>query len=75
MTIVLIRTFGSRRAPDCVDVTSTSITGTIPGRFAGPADVTVTDYWSRSGTLTDGFTYVLPPQTLTVTRAGSGTGW
>ena len=54
--------------------TSTSITGTIPARFAGPADVTVTDYWSRSGTLTDGFTYVLPPQTLTVTRAGSGTG-
>ncbi len=53
--------------------TTTSVTGSIPARFAGPADVTVTDYWSRSGTLSDGFTYA-GPQTLTVTRAGSGTG-
>ena len=54
---------------------STSVTGTVPARFAGPADVTVTDYWSRSGTLTDAFTYVGAAANRDTARAAGPERW
>lgn len=51
-------------------VSPTSITATVPAHTAGPVNVTVTTA-SGTGTLTNGFTYVMPP-TLTFATPNSG---
>src|SRR5208282_1987703 len=64
-------TFGSAAATNVVVVNSTSITATTPAGSAGAVTVTVTVN-GQSGSLTNGFTYVVPP-TVSSVSPSSGT--
>ncbi len=63
-------TFGSTAATNVVVVNSTTITATVPAGSAGAVTVTVTVN-GLSGSLTNGFTYVVPP---TVSSGSPSTG-
>ena len=63
-------TFGSAAATNVVVVNSTTITATTPAGSAGAVTVTVTVN-GQSGSLTNGFTYVVAP---TVTSVSPNTG-
>jgi len=54
-------TFGSTAGTGVTVNSSTNLTVTTPAGSAGAVNVTVTDTYSQSSTLTNGFTYVLPP--------------
>ena len=58
-------TFGSASATNVVVVNSTTITATTPAGSAGAVTVTVT-VSGQSGSLTNGFTYVVPPTVTSV---------
>ena len=58
-------TFGSTAATNVVVVSSTTITATTPAGSAGAVTVTVT-VSGQSGSLTNGFTYVVPPTVSSV---------
>ena len=62
--------FGSTAATNVVVVNSTSIMATTPAGSAGAATVAVTA-GGKTGSLTNGFTYVLPP---TVSNVSPNTG-
>ncbi len=65
-------TFGSTAATNVVVVNSTTITATVPAGSAGAVTVTVTvTVNGLSGSLTNGFTYVVPP---TVSSGSPSTG-
>ena len=67
-------TFGSTAATNVVVVNSTTITATTPAGSAGAVTVTVTVN-GQSGSLTNGFTYVVPPTVTTVSpNSGSTAG-
>ena len=67
-------TFGSTAATNVVVVSGTQITATTPTGTAGAVTVTVTNPGALSGSLTNGFTYVVTtptaPTGLTVTDGG-----
>jgi hypothetical protein len=63
-------TFGAAAATNVVVVNATTITATTPAGGAGAVTVTVTAN-GRSGSLTNGFTYVVPP-TVTGVSPSSG---
>ena len=63
-------TFGAAAATNVVVVNATTITATTPAGSAGAVAVTVTAN-GRSGSLTNGFTYVVPP-TVTGVSPSSG---
>ena len=65
-------TFGSAAATNVVVTNSTTITATTPAGSAGSVTVTVTT-GSQSGSLTNGFTYVVVP-TVTSVSPNSGPG-
>ena len=52
-------TFGSTAATNVVVVNSTTITATTPAGSAGAVTVTVTNVSGQSGSLANGFTYVV----------------
>ena len=58
-------TFGATAATNVVVVNSTTITATTPAGSAGAVTVTVTVN-GQSGSLTNGFTYVVPPTVSSV---------
>ena len=58
-------TFGSAAATNVVVVSSTQITATTPAGSAGAVTVTVTAS-GQSGSLTNGFTYAVPPTVTSV---------
>ncbi len=58
-------TIGSNTASNVVFVSPTELTVGVPAGVAGSADVVVTNPDGKSDTLTDGFTYIEPPPTLT----------
>jgi hypothetical protein len=64
-------TFGSNAATNVVVVSGTQITATTPAGSAGAVTVTVTVN-GQAGSLTNGFTYVVPP-TVTSVSPNSGT--
>src|SRR5208282_1646272 len=64
-------TFGGTAATNVVVVSSTSITATTPAGSAGAVTVTVTVN-GQGGSLTNGFTYVVPP-TVSSVSPNSGT--
>jgi hypothetical protein len=67
-------TFGSAAATNVVVESGTSITATTPAGSAGPVSVTVT-VGGQSGSLANGFTYVLPPTVSGLSpNSGSTTG-
>jgi hypothetical protein len=59
-------TFGSAAATNVAVVSSTSITATTPAGGAGAVTVTVTNPGVMSGSLTNGFTYMVGPTVTTV---------
>ena len=59
-------TFGGTAATNVVVVSSTSITATTPAGSAGAVTVTVTNLGAQSGSLTNGFTYVVVPTVSSV---------
>ena len=63
-------TFGTAAATNVVVVSATQITATTPAGAAGAVTVTVT-VSTKSGSLTNAFTYVIPP---TVTSVSPNTG-
>jgi len=64
--------FGSTAASDVVVVGATTITATAPAHSGGIVSVTVTNPDTQAGTLTNGFTYVLPPPIITGVAPSSG---
>jgi len=67
-------TFGAAAATNVVVVNSTSITATTPAGSVGAVTVTVT-VSGQSGSLTNGFTYALPPTVSSVSpNTGSTSG-
>ena len=67
-------TFGGTAATNVVVVNSTTITATTPAGSAGAVTVTVTVN-GQSGSLTNGFTYVVPPTVSSVSpNSGSTAG-
>jgi IPT/TIG domain len=67
-------TFGGTAATNVVVVNGTTITATTPAGSAGAVTVTVT-VSGQSGSLTNGFTYVVPPTVSSVSpNAGSTAG-
>jgi hypothetical protein len=65
-------TIGGASATGVNVVNSTSITATTPAGSAGAASVVVTNSDTQSGTLTNGFTYLAPPPTVTNVAPGTG---
>ena len=65
-------TFGAAAAINVVVVNSTTITATTPSGSAGTVAVTVTVN-SQSGSLTNGFTYVVPPTVSSVSPNNGST--
>ena len=59
-------TFGSAAATNVVVASSTSITAATPAGSAGAVTVTVTNPGVQSGSLTNGFTYVVAPTVTSV---------
>ena len=59
-------TFGSAAATNVVVVSGTQITATTPAGSAGAATVTVTNPGGESGSLTNGYTYVVVPTVSSV---------
>lgn len=53
-------TFGGSAATSVVFVSSTSLTCVTPAHAAGAVDVVVTNPDAQAGTLTNGFTYIVP---------------
>jgi len=67
-------TFGGTAATNVVVVNSTSITATSPAHPTGAVTVTVT-VSGQSGSVTNGFSYILPPTVSSVSpNSGSTTG-
>ena len=67
-------TFGRTAATNVVVVSGTTITATTPAGSAGPVTVTVT-VSGQSGSLANGFSYVLPPTVSSVSpNSGSTAG-
>ena len=64
-------TFGASAASNVVVVSATQITATTPAANAGAVTVTVTNAFSQSGSLANGFTYIATP---TVTSVSPNTG-
>jgi len=64
-------TFGGTAATNVTVVSGTSITATTPAHAAGAVNVVVSES-SGSGTLTNGFTYVSSPPTVTKISPNSG---
>ena len=64
--------FGSTAATNVVVVNATTITATTPAGSAGAATVTVTAN-GQSGSLTSGFTYVVPPTVSSVAPSSGST--
>jgi hypothetical protein len=67
-------TFGTAAAANVVAVSSTSITATTPAGSAGAVTVTVTNPGVLSGSLTNGFTYVVAPTVTGVSPNNGPTG-
>jgi IPT/TIG domain-containing protein len=65
-------TLGGSAATGVTVVNSTTITATTPAHAAGPASVVVTNPDTQSATLTNGFTYLLPPPTVSSSSPNSG---
>ena len=65
-------TFGAAAATNVVVVNSTTITATTPAGSAGAVTVTVTAN-GQSGSLTNGFTYVVPPTVTSVSPSSGST--
>jgi plastocyanin len=63
--------FGGTSATN-VSVTSSSITATTPAHAAGKVDVVVTNGDTQSATLAQGYTYTLPPPTITNVSPATG---
>jgi hypothetical protein len=59
-------TFGGTPATNLVVVSSTSITAVTPAGSAGPVTVTVTNPGAQSGSLANGFTFVVAPTVSSV---------
>jgi hypothetical protein len=59
-------TFGSAAASNVVVVSGTQITATTPAASAGAVTVTVTNPGSQSGSLANGYTYVVVPTVTSV---------
>ncbi len=66
-------TFGGTAATNVVRVSSTSITCTTPAKAAGSYDIVVTNSDARTGTLTNGFTYLAAPTASSVDVASGPT--
>jgi hypothetical protein len=66
-------TFGSAAATNVVVVSATEITATSPAGNAGAVTVTVTSS-GQNGSLTNGFTYVVPPSVTSVSPNSGSTG-
>jgi len=64
-------TFGSNAATNVTVVNSTTITATTPAASAGAVTVTVTNSLGQSGSLANGYTYVVQP-TVTAVSPNSG---
>ena len=64
-------TFGTTAATNVVIVSATQITATTPVGSAGAVTVTVTNSGGQSGSLTNGFTYVVVP---TISNVSPNTG-
>ena len=64
-------TFGGTAATNVVVVSGTQITATTPAGSAGAVTVTVTNPGAQSGSLANGFTYVVVP-TVSACRPNSG---
>jgi hypothetical protein len=64
--------FGGVAATGVTVVSSTSITTTTPAHAVGAVNVTVTNPDAQSGTLTNGFSYMNPPPTITSVLPVSG---
>ena len=64
--------FGATAATNVVVVSSTTITATTPAGSAGAVTVTVT-VSGQSGSLTNGFTYVVPPTVSSVSPSSGST--
>jgi hypothetical protein len=65
-------TFGGTAVTDMIFVSSTQIDVTTPAHAAGAVDVTVTNPDTQSGTLSNGYTYIAPPPTVTNVAPNSG---
>ena len=66
-------TFGGSSATNISIVSATSITAVTPAHAAGPINVVVTNTDSQSGTLANGYSYVLyPPPRMTAVSPVSG---
>ena len=65
-------TIGGTPATGVIVVNSTTITMVTPPHLAGAADVRVTNTDGQSGTITGGFTYLLPAPTIATVTPGSG---
>jgi hypothetical protein len=65
-------TFGGTAPTDMIFVNSTSIIATTPAHAAGAVDVVVTNPDTQSGTLSNGYTYIAPPPTVTNVTPSSG---
>src|SRR5208282_3950147 len=65
-------TFGGTAATNVVVVSGTQITATTPASSAGAVTVTVTVN-GQSGSLTNGFTYVVPPTVSSVSPNSGST--
>jgi hypothetical protein len=66
-------TFGSTAATGVTVVSSTSIKATTPALTAGRVSVVVTNPDAQSATLTNGYTFINPPPTITSISPVSGT--
>jgi len=64
--------FGGSAASDVVVAGPATITATVPAHAGGIVTVTVTNPDNQIGTLTNGFTYVLPPPVITAVAPPSG---
>ncbi|MGH9423699.1 MAG: IPT/TIG domain-containing protein [Thermoanaerobaculia bacterium] len=64
--------FGGVSATNVSVDSATSITATAPAHAAGKVDVLVTNTDTKSGTLTQGFTYSLPAPTVTSVAPSTG---
>jgi hypothetical protein len=66
-------TFGGTAATNVVVVSSTSITATTPAGSAGAVTATVTNPGPQSGSLANGFTYVVTATTITYVQGNYAT--
>jgi hypothetical protein len=66
--------FGGAAATNVNVASGTSITATTPAHAAGAVDVVVTNTGNHSGTLTSGYTYVVPTPAPTIASVSPNSG-